>query len=76
MPEETDQREAQRRKQLEKRLRAMQVEQQKRGAMKKLLTPEAYERLSNVRVSNHELYAQVVDVLLPTLLVFMIFTCA
>ena len=42
----------------------MQVEQQKRMLIKRLLTPEAYERLMNVRIANHELYSQLVDMLL------------
>ncbi len=64
MPDEADEQERLRRQQLEKRLQAMQLEQQKRSAIKKLLTPDAYDRLSNVRVSSRELYSQVVDLLL------------
>lgn len=64
MPEEAEEQERQRRQKLEKRLQEMQIEQQKRSAIKKMLTQEAYDRLSNVRVSNRDLYSQVVDLLI------------
>ena len=52
------------RKELNRRLKEMQVEQEKKNAVKKLMTPDAYERLMNVRVSNHELFAQLLDMLI------------
>ncbi len=52
------------RKELNRRLREMQVEQEKKATVKKLMTPDAYERLMNVRVSNYELYAQLLDLLI------------
>lgn len=45
-------------------LKSMQMEQQKREAMKQLLESPAYERLMNIRVSNHDLYDQVVNVII------------
>ncbi len=53
-----------RQKALEARMRAMQVEQQKRSTIKKFMTIGAYERLMNVRVANYELYTQLVDLIL------------
>ena len=50
-----------RRKALEKRMRALQAEQQRKEIAKRLMTPEAYERLMNVRLSNHELYVQLLN---------------
>ncbi len=51
-------------KELNKRLREMQIEQEKKNAVKKLMTPDAYERLMNVRVANYELYAQLLDLII------------
>ncbi|MCL4365222.1 MAG: DNA-binding protein [Candidatus Marsarchaeota archaeon] len=51
-------------KMMEKRYRALQIEQQKRMLIKRLVTPEAYERLMNVRIANYELYSQLVDMLI------------
>jgi DNA-binding TFAR19-related protein (PDSD5 family) len=56
--------EQQRRQAMQKRLHEMQLEQQKRGIVRRFLTPEAYERLMNVRVSNYELYAQLLDLII------------
>ena len=49
---------------IEKRMKALQLEQQKRNAIKRFMTIEAYERLMNVRVSNYELYSQLVDLII------------
>ncbi len=46
-----------------RQLRKMQVEQEKKSVVKRLMEPGAYERLMNVRVSNYELYAQLLDML-------------
>lgn len=46
------------------RMQAMQAEQQKRAAIRRLMTPEAYDRLANVRISNRELYSQLVDLII------------
>lgn len=53
-----------RQKALERRVRALQMEQQKRNAVKRFMTIEAYERLMNVRVSNYELYNQLLDLII------------
>ncbi len=47
-----------------RRLQAMQMEQQKKEIMKKCMTPEAYERLMNVRMANAELYSRIVDLVI------------
>lgn len=52
------------RKEMAKRVRALQIEQQKRELMKRFMTTEAYERLMNVRISSSELYSQLVDIIL------------
>ena len=53
-----------RKRALEKRMRALQMEQQKRALIRKYMTIGAYERLMNVRVSSYELYSQLVDLIL------------
>ncbi|MGC9099312.1 MAG: DNA-binding protein [Candidatus Micrarchaeia archaeon] len=60
--EEDDEKEL--RKAVAKRLRELQIEQQKREIVRKYLEPAAYERLMNVRVSNYELYAQLLDLII------------
>ncbi len=45
-------------------MQALQMEQQKRNAVKRFMTTEAYERLMNVRVSNYELYSQLLDLII------------
>ncbi len=60
--EEGEQRKANRR--LASAIKQMQIEQQKKEAMKQLLETKAYERLMNIRVSNPELYNQVVNVII------------
>jgi programmed cell death protein 5 len=52
-----------REKDVYKQLRKMQIEQEKKAVVKRLMEPAAYERLMNVRVSNYELYAQLLDML-------------
>ncbi len=54
----------QQQKLMEKRIRALQLDQQKRSIVKKYMTVEAYERLMNVRVANHDLYSQLVDLII------------
>lgn len=51
-------------KMMERRLKALQAEQQKRNLVKRYLTTDAYERLMNVRVANSELYAQLMDLVI------------
>ncbi len=59
MPEEAQ--DEKMKKALQKRLREMQVAQQKKEMIKKYLTPEAFERFMNVRVANRELYEKLTD---------------
>ena len=56
--------EEERAKAMQQRLQALQIEQQKRLAVKKYMTIGAYERLMNVRVANYELYSQLVDLII------------
>ena len=51
-------------KAIAKRLKELQMEQQKRAIVRRYLEPAAYERLMNVRVSNYELYAQLLDLII------------
>ncbi len=59
---EEDDKEA--RKALAKRMKELELEQQRRELLRKYLMPEAYERLMNVRVANAELYEQVISLIL------------
>ena len=52
------------RKEMLRRLKEMQIEQEKKAAVKRFMTPEAYERLMNVRVANAELFSQLLDLLI------------
>ena len=62
-----DEDEAQYQKKLRKRvsdaIRNAQIEQQKKELMHQFLDPKAYERLMNIRVSNYELYNQLVGII-------------
>lgn len=40
------------------------LELQKRALIKQILDPQAYERLANIRAANHELYEQLVNLLI------------
>jgi programmed cell death protein 5 len=51
-------------KEVYRRLREMQIEQEKKALAKRFMTPEAYERLMNVRVANYELYSQLLELLI------------
>lgn len=51
-------------KEVYRRLKEMQVEQEKKATVKRFMTSEAFERLMNVRVANYELYAQLLDLLI------------
>ncbi len=64
MAEDENAEEQKLRKAMMKRLREAQVEQQKREIARRYMSPEAYERLMNVRVSNYELYSQVLDLII------------
>jgi programmed cell death protein 5 len=51
-------------KDLMRKLREMQIEQEKKGIAKRIMEPDAYERLMNVRVANYELYSQLLEMLI------------
>ncbi|MEM0159876.1 MAG: DNA-binding protein [Candidatus Micrarchaeaceae archaeon] len=51
------------RKALAKRIKEVQIEQQRAALLRKYLTPSAYERIMNVRVSNYDLYLQATEVI-------------
>ena len=44
-----------------RKLKDMQIEQQKKAIAQRFMTPGAYERLMNVRVSSYELYSPLID---------------
>ena len=56
------------RKDMLKRLKEMQmqqrIEQEKKATVKRFMTPEAFERLMNVKVANAELFSQLLDLLI------------
>ncbi|HUC38726.1 MAG TPA: DNA-binding protein [Candidatus Acidoferrum sp.] len=62
MPEEQDSDQRRMNKRVSAALKSMQAEQQKRDVMKQLLDTKAYERLMNIRIANHDLYDQVINV--------------
>ncbi len=51
-------------KEMSRRLKLMQQEQQRRELARHLMTNEAYERLMNVRLSNRELYMQLMNLII------------
>jgi programmed cell death protein 5 len=51
------------RKAISKRMQELQLEDQKKEIARKYLSTEAYERLMNVRMSNHELYDRFINML-------------
>ena len=59
MPEDEDSEQAQ--KLYQKRVQALQLEMQKKELLRNMLTPEAYERMANVRMSSPELYNKVIS---------------
>ena len=59
MPEEGENEQAQ--QLYQKRLQALQLEMQKKELLRNMLSPQAYERMSNVRMSSPELYDKVVS---------------
>jgi DNA-binding TFAR19-related protein (PDSD5 family) len=52
------------RKALARRMKAAQMEQQRKELARRYLTTEAYERIMNVRLSNYELYAQLLNLII------------
>ena len=59
MPEEGENEQSQ--QLYQKRLQALQLEMQKKELLRNMLSPEAYERMSTVRMSSPELYDKVVS---------------
>lgn len=51
------------RKALAEQQQAAQLEAQKKSLLRNVLTPEAYERLMNVKLANPDLYNQMVSIL-------------
>jgi programmed cell death protein 5 len=51
-------------KRLSKSIKEMQIEEQRKELMKQVLDTNAFQRLMNVKISNHNLYIQVVNVLI------------
>ncbi len=65
MAEEDESRNDERmRKAVAKRMREQQLEQQKRDIAKRYLTPDAYDRLMNVRMANSEIYDQLINLII------------
>lgn len=64
MPEGDEAEQDKLRKAVARRMKALQLEQQKRDIVRRYLEPGAYERLMNVRVSNYDLYAQLLDLII------------
>jgi programmed cell death protein 5 len=52
------------RKRVAEAMRNAQIEQQKKDLMRQLLDPKAYERLLNIKLSNQELYEQLVGLII------------
>jgi DNA-binding TFAR19-related protein (PDSD5 family) len=52
------------RKQLAQAYRNAQIEQQKKSMVRQLMDDKAYERLTNIRASNREMYSQLVDMII------------
>jgi programmed cell death protein 5 len=61
LPDEQENEQQQARELYQKRLQALQLEMQKKELLRNMLSPEAYERMSNVRMSSPELYDKVVS---------------
>ncbi len=51
------------RKRVAEAMRKQQIDQQKKEIMRQFLEPNAYERMMNIRVSNPELYDQLVGLI-------------
>ncbi len=52
------------RKRMADLIKAQQLEQQKKEILKKFLDDEAYERVMNIKLTNQELYDQLVNVII------------
>jgi programmed cell death protein 5 len=52
------------RREVGKALRNAQVEQQKKAMVRQLMDDNAFERLMNIRASNHELYSRLAEMVI------------
>lgn len=52
------------RKRVTEALKEAKLEEQKKEIMRQFLDSKAYERMMNIRVSNHELYNQIVNMII------------
>ena len=65
MPDEDDQQSQKRlRKAIMGQMKRQQIEQQKREIVRKLMDQAAYDRLMNIKISNQDLYSQLVDLVI------------
>ena len=61
MPDEQENEQLASQQLYQKKLQALQLEMQKKELLRGMLSPEAYERMANVRISSPELYDKVVS---------------
>ena len=61
LPDEGESEQQQAQQLYQKRLQALQLEMQKKELLRNMLSPEAYERMANVRMSSPELYDKVIN---------------
>ncbi len=52
------------RKRLSRTIKQMQIEEQRKQILRQFLDASAYQRIMNVKISNYDLYLQVVNVLI------------
>ena len=65
MSDEDDQQSQKRlRKAIMGQMKRQQIEQQKREIVRKLMDQAAYDRLMNIKISNQDLYSQLVDLVI------------
>lgn len=62
--EEGDRSQARLRKRLQEQLLKARMEAQRNAMVRQLMDAQAYDRLSNIRIANPELYTQVVNLIL------------
>ena len=61
MPDEQENEQQASQQLYQKKLQALRLEMQKKELLRNMLSPEAYERMANVRISSPELYDKVVS---------------
>lgn len=52
------------RKRLSRTIKQMQIEEQRKQILRQFLDASAYQRIMNVKISNYDLYLQIVNVLI------------